>query len=329
MASCLAFAGIQASVQLVGAGPASAVGPANGQIAATAGDTGNGLGTQVAQQPYGLAVASDGGVYVSDFSDAEAFSPGAGNADGDSVIRRIDPSTGNEQTVAGDGVSNLGVHINTSVDALHSALYDPAGMSIDPTNGSLVFDEPWLGVVARYTPPSGPGAGSLAQVTSDQTGGFGDGGDAAIDSFGDVVYPEFSGNDVKVYANHTGTLWGASLTAGSVTKITTPHDDPWAVAIDQSDNLIVSDASDSIDVLPAVTGNFYGQSMTAGTFIRIAGNGSFTSGYGGTTGRPARPWWDRRTASPSTATATSSSRTRSTTGSGSSPAPAACSTGSP
>ena len=157
-------------------------------------------------------------------------------------------------------------------------------MSIDPTNGSLVFDEPWLGVVARYTPPSGPGAGSLAQVTSDQTGGFGDGGDAAIDSFGDVVYPEFSGNDVKVYANHTGTLWGASLTAGSVTKITTPHDDPWAVAIDQSDNLIVSDASDSIDVLPAVTGNFYGQSMTAGTFIRIAGNGSFTSGYGGDNG---------------------------------------------
>ena len=284
-ASCLAFAGIQASVQFVGAGPAAAAGPANGQIAATAGDTGNGLGTQIGQQPYGLAVASDGGVYVSDFSDAAAFSPGAGNSDGDSVIRRIDPSTGNEQTVAGDGVSNTGVHINTSVDALHSALYDPAGMSIDPTNGSLVFDEPWLGVVARYTPPSGPGAGSLAQVTSNQTGGFGDGGDAAIDSFGDVVYPEFSGNDVKVYANHTGTLWGASLTAGSVTKITTPHDDPWAVAIDQSDNLIVSDASDSIDVLPAVTGNFYGQSMTAGTFIRIAGNGNCcTSGYGGDNG---------------------------------------------
>ncbi len=284
-ASCLAFAGIQASVQLVGAGPASAAGPANGQIAATAGDTGNGLGTQIGQQPYGLAVAPDGGVYVSDFSDAAAFTPGAGNSDGDSVIRRIDPSTGNEQTVAGDGVSNLGVHINTSVDSLHSALYDPAGMSIDPTNGSLVFDEPWLGVVARYTPPSGPGAGSLAQVTSNQTGGFGDGGDAAIDSFGDVVYPEFSGSDVKVYANHTGTLWGVSLTAGSVTTITTPHADPWAVAIDQSNNLIVSDASDSIDVLPAVTGNFYGQSMTAGTFIRIAGNGACcTSAYGGDNG---------------------------------------------
>ncbi|HSZ36652.1 MAG TPA: putative Ig domain-containing protein [Acidimicrobiales bacterium] len=284
-ASCLALAGIQATIQLVGAGSASAAGPANGQIAVTAGDTGNGLGTNIAQQPYGLAVASDGGVYVSDFSDPGAFSPGAGNTDGDSVIRRLDPSTGNEQTVAGDGASNLGVHINPSVDSLHGALYDPTGMSIDPTNGSLVFDEPWLGVVARYTPPSGPGAGSLAQVTSNQSGGVGDGGDAAVDSYGDVVYPEFSGSDVKVYANHTGTLWGVSLTAGSVSKINIPHDDPWAVAIDQSNNLIVSDAADSIDVLPAVTGSFYGQSMTAGIFTRIAGNGACCmSAYGGDNG---------------------------------------------
>ena len=278
-ACCLALgalAGVQ--LQTIGAGGS---GVANGQVAVTAGDTGNGPATGIAQMPYGLAVAPDGGIYISDFSDPSAAAL-PGNETGDSVIRLLDPATDDEAVVAGDGVSSSSgaAASEQSGTATGTSLDDPAGMAIDPTDDSLVFDEPSLALAARYTPPSGTDPGTLAPVCP--TGASTDaGGDTAVDSHGNVVIPLLGGTGVEVWAAQTGTFWGQAMTAGSTSTIPTPYGDPWAVAVDQNDNLLVSSSGDSLDVLAGSTGTFYDQAMTVGNWYHLAGEPTVDSGDAG------------------------------------------------
>ena len=285
-ASCVAVAGALAGVPVQTVPAAGGSGVANGQVAVTAGDTGNGLGTDVAQMPYGLAVAANGEIYVSDFSDPAAVEPDPaqpGNATGDSVIRVLDPATDTEQVVAGDGdgASQTVVHGKQSVAATDSSLDDPAGMAIDPTNESLVFDEPWLQVATRYTPPSGTDPGTVSEVCSTDGAGTVAGGDAAVDSYGNVVIPIIGGTGVEVWAAQTGTFWGKAMTAGKTYTIPTPYNDPWAVAIDPHDNLLVSSSGDSLDVLAGSTGTYYDQAMTVGNWYHLAGQPTTNSGDAG------------------------------------------------
>ena len=285
-ASFVAVAGALAGVPLQTLPAAGGAGVPNGQVAVTAGDTGNGLGTDVAQMPYGLAVAPDGEIYISDFSDPAAVEPDPappGNETGDSVIRVLNPGTDGEQVVAGDGdgaPQNL-LQGTQSVAATDSSLDDPAGMALDPTNESLVFDEPGLNVVTRYTPPSGTDPGTLSQVCSTDGADTAAGGDAAVDSHGNVVIPIIGGTGVEVWAAQTGTFWGEAMTAGNDYTIPTLYSDPWAVAIDAHDNLLVSSSGDSLDVLAGSTGTFYGQAMTVGNWYHLAGEPTTNSGDAG------------------------------------------------
>ncbi|HET6916197.1 MAG TPA: IPT/TIG domain-containing protein [Acidimicrobiales bacterium] len=244
---------------------ASAATPGNGQIGVIAGDIGNGLGTGIAQQPYGLAVGNDGSVYVSDVS----------RPYGDSVVRRLDPSTGQEQVAAGDG--DLNSHLNTSVDALHGPVFHPGGMAIDPTNGTLVFDQSGTGQTVRYTPPSGPGAGTLSDIPSQQ-GSANDGNDVTVDSRGNVIAPRFGGTSVSVWAAQSGTFWGVPMTAGNTYVVQEGHATPWAVTVDHDNNLVVSNIY-GIEVVADQTGTYYGQLMTAGGVYPLTL--PFGSGYSG------------------------------------------------
>ena len=236
--------------------------------------------------PYGLAVAPDGEIYISDFSDPAAVEPDPappGNETGDSVIRVLNPGTDGEQVVAGDGdgASQNLLQGTQSVAATDSSLDDPAGMALDPTNESLVFDEPGLNVVTRYTPPSGTDPGTLSQVCSTDGADTAAGGDAAVDSHGNVVIPIIGGTGVEVWAAQTGTFWGEAMTAGNDYTIPTLYSDPWAVAIDAHDNLLVSSSGDSLDVLAGSTGTFYGQAMTVGNWYHLAGEPTTNSGDAG------------------------------------------------
>ena len=286
-ASCLALAAALAGVQPQDIAAAGGSGLASGLVAVTAGDTGNGPGADIAQMPYGLAVARDGGIYVSDLSDPAA-SALPGHQTGDNVIRVLDPATGDEQVVAGDGdsgaVPQTAPYGAQGVAATGSPLDDPAGMAIDPTDGSLVFDEPGLQVATRYTPPSGSGSGTLSLVCATGGSGTAAGGDAAVDSHGNVVIPVFGGTGVDVWAAQTGTFWGTAMTAGTTSVIPTPYGDPWAVAVDQHDNLLVSSSGDSLDVLAGSTGTFYDQAMTAGNWYHLAGEPTVNAGAAGFSG---------------------------------------------
>ena len=267
------------------AAPASAAPVPSGQMAIVTGSLGDGRpAVGIGQVPYGLAVSSSG-VYVSDQG-------------GDNVVRLLDPATGNETLVAGNGSSNAPTS-PSGVDPRELGLQQPGGMSVDPTNNTLVFDESRIGVVLRYTPVNGSTPAQLSQVTSAQGTGWGDGTDTAVDSQGNIAFPEFGNNDVRVVAGTTGTFWGIPMTAGSVYKVagngaagnagpngqvatSAVVEDPWAVAIDHSDNLIISDESNHIDVVAASSGTFYGQSMTVGHMYGIAGTGACCSnGFGG------------------------------------------------
>jgi hypothetical protein len=59
--------------------------------------------------------------------------------------------------------------------------------------------------------------------------------------------------------------------------------DTCAVAVDAAGNLVITDAAnDRLRVVPAATGTFYGQQMTAGNIYTIAGTGTYgSSGDGG------------------------------------------------
>ena len=96
-----------------------------------------------------------------------------------------------------------------------------------------------------------------------------------------MVIPLLGGTGVEVWAAQTGTFWGQAMTAGSTSTIPTPYGDPWAVAVDQNDNLLVSSSGDSLDVLAGSTGTFYDQAMTVGNWYHLAGEPTVDSGAAG------------------------------------------------
>ncbi len=77
-----------------------------------------------------------------------------------------------------------------------------------------------------------------------------------------------AGNGTTGFAGDGGPAASAELNA------------PGAVTVDAAGNLVIADAGNNrIRVVPAASGTFYGQAMTAGDIYTVAGNGS--SGYSG------------------------------------------------
>ncbi len=151
-------------------------------------------------------------------------------------------------------------------------------------------------------------AGLTYTVVGNGTGGYaGNGGPAisaeldypegvAIDAAGNIVVSD-SGNDVtRVVAESTGTFYGQSMTAGDIYTVAgngtggyggnggpataAELDFPEGVALDAAGNIVVSDSgNDVIRVVAKSSGNFYGQSMTAGDIYTVAGDAA--AGYSG------------------------------------------------
>jgi trimeric autotransporter adhesin len=135
-------------------------------------------------------------------------------------------------------------------------------------------------------------AGHIYTVAGNGTSGFsGDGGPATkaelfyagpvtVDGSGNLIIPDSDNGRIRVVAARNGTFYGQSMIAGDIYSIASGLFAPAQVAMDPHGNIVISmPYSDSIQVLAATTGTFYGQAMTAGEIYTVAGIG--VQGYSG------------------------------------------------
>ena len=121
----------------------------------------------------------------------------------------------------------------------------------------------------------------------------------AIDSAGDLVIASWNDDAIRVVPASTGTLAGQSVTADDIYLVAGdgfatysgnggPASQaelavPQQVRVDSAGDVVITDAgNDAIRFVPASTGTYFGQAMTAGDVYTIAGDG--TGGYSGNGG---------------------------------------------
>ena len=166
-------------------------------------------------------------------------------------------------------------------------------------------------MVVRSLAPSGAET-TVACAGNIATSGYGgDGGPATdascntpdglvSDGAGDMYLADDQNNRVRVVASSSGTRFGQSVTAGSVSTVA--GDGTWGysgdggpapaaelaypagLALDASGNLVICDSGNAaVRVVAARDGTFYGVAMTAGDIYTVAGTG--TTGSTGNGGR--------------------------------------------
>jgi len=231
---------------------------------------------------------------------------------GGPAVRMVAPSDW-LTTPAGTGVSS-GPPDNGGLAT--SADLDTCGVAVDHS-GNLVIAEQnhyRIGVVAAktgtfYGQPmtaghiytvagNGKSSAGRSGVPATQTA-LSDPGDVAVDPSGNLVIADsLDGARLRVVAARTGTFYGQAVKAGDIYRVAgyahglgySGDGGPatkaalgkyiGAVRVDRAGNLVFADSSDnSIRVVAAISGTFYGQAMTAGDIYTVAGNG--TGGFSG------------------------------------------------
>jgi hypothetical protein len=186
--------------------------------------------------------------------------------------------------------------------AIKAQFEDMGGVAADSAGNVLVTSDCRVRVVAAKSGPfygQPMTAGDVYTIAGDGSEDFsGDGGPALkagmcpgsvkIDGSGNVVFADDFGLRVRVVAEGTGPFYGQAMTAGDVYTIAGNGQDvpplgdggpaidaevnPFGVGFDQAGNLLIADVeSGRIRVVATQTGEFYGQSMTAGDIYTVAG----------------------------------------------------------
>jgi hypothetical protein len=153
-------------------------------------------------------------------------------------------------------------------------------------------------------------AGDIYTIAGNGSAGFsGDGGPATatglykplrvtVDAAGNLVFCDERDNRIRVVPVQTGTFYGQVMTAGDIYTIAgtgkrgTTGDggpatraevgEPAGITLDSLGNLLIATRNAGrVRVVPAATGTFYGQAMTAGDIYNIAGGGTGGLGDGG------------------------------------------------
>jgi len=274
----------------------------------TAGYSGNGGAATSAKlsSPSGVAVDAAGDVAIADTSNnAVRFVPVSSGTDfGQSM-------TANDiYTVAGNAT---GGYSGNGGAATSAEIYAPNGVGFD-ASGDLAIADNYNDVV-RFVPTSSGTFFGQSMTTNDiytvagnhTWGNSGNGGAAtsaemhgvlgvAIDANGNLVLSDPYLCQVRVVAASSGTLAGQSVTAndiyalagsGSTTAATysgplsnAEFTGPSSVRVDAAGDVVIADTGNhAVRFVPATSGTFFGQTMTAHDIYTIAGNG--TAGYSG------------------------------------------------
>ncbi len=271
-----------------------------GTISTFAGGTvGRVVGTDVGQLPNNVTTETIAGTTYAYVADGP-----------NSVIRRLNLSTGAEELIAGHYSWGNGGAGGPATDA---ALAGPAEAVADGA-GDVVIADGNNSVVDFIPATSGTyfgqamSAGHLYRIAGNGTAGYsGDGGVAtsaeldwpasvAIDGSGGIAIAEWGNNVIRYLAATSGSHFGQTMTANRIYTIVgdtiagysgdgsaatgAELSGPQAVALDSSGNIAIADTdNNAVRFVPAASGTYFGQTMTADDIYTIAGDG--TAGYSG------------------------------------------------
>jgi sugar lactone lactonase YvrE len=92
-----------------------------------------------------------------------------------------------------------------------------------------------------------------------------------FDSAGNLWIANYTNGTIQVIPISTGTLFGVSVTANTLTTVTTvTTNGPWGLAFDGTGSLYISNfGHNTIQVLPISTGTLFGVSVTANTLATL------------------------------------------------------------
>jgi len=256
--------------------------------------------------PTSVAVDGTGNLVIADMQNnrIRVVATGTGTFYGQAM------KAGDIYTVAGDGTQG---YSGDGGPATGAELGGPGGVAVDGTGNLVIADEDnnRIRVVAESTGTfygQAMTTGDIYTVAGNGTSGYsGDGGSAikaelqfpegvAVDGTGNVVIADTVNYRIRVAAASTGTFYSQAMTAGDIYTVAgdgTPGysgdggpatkaevQTPEGVAVDSAGDLLIADTGNMrVRMVPAATGTFYGQPMTAGDIYTVAGNG--TEGYTG------------------------------------------------
>ena len=269
-------------------------------------DVGGYAGSQVMGDPGGTAV-NNGNVYIAD---------SAGNR-----ILEVAHSTGTQwgQSMTG---GDTYVVAGTGAPGGGTTLNHPQGIAFDSA-GDLYIADTWDSRIEEIPASSKTQWG--VSMTADQqytiagsgvgtAGHTGDGGAATsallsapggitFDSAGDLYIADGGNNRVQEVAAAAGTQWGVSRTANDIYTIAGSAtgtaglsgdagaassallDNPTAVTIDSSGDVIIADATNNrIQLIAKAAGTQWGKTVAANDIYTIAGSATGTAGSSGDSG---------------------------------------------
>ncbi len=227
----------------------------------------------------------------------------------ENVIRRLDASTGQETVVVGNYAAG---GYGDGLPATTAQLNGPEGVAVDGSGDLAIADTNDNEV--RFVPATSGTYFGRAMTAGDiydiagtgSWGGSGDGGpgpsatlsgpSAVAFDAGGVVIADPGNNEVRFVPTTSGTYFGQAMTAGDIYAIagngttgssgnggaatSAELNTPSGVAVDANGDVAIADTLNSeIRFLPATSGTYFGQAMTAGDLYDVAGDG--TAGYSG------------------------------------------------
>ena len=202
--------------------------------------------------------------------------------------------------------SGCSFSIKPSANANHGSTGTAASSTPTPTSTPVSAATP--------TPTSPPTPGTIAlfagRYTTLYQGYAGDGGPAnaaavnvprkgVVDSSGNVYILDSNNDMVRMVPKNSGNHFGISMVGGSIYNVagsggsggpsgdngiaTSAQFNPTGLAVDSTGNLYIADFSNlAIRMVPAVSGTYFGISMTAGNIYTVVGSGvQGNSGDGG------------------------------------------------
>ena len=214
---------------------------------------------------------------------------------------------GDIYTIAGDGNST---YAGDGGAATAAPLNDPEGLAFDASGNLVIADSNnnVIRVVAAATDTfygQSMTEGDIYTIAGDGTYSFaGDEGPAtsaqlayptgvSVDSSGNVLVADYANNRVRVVAASSATFYGTLMTEGDIYTVVGGGwgsdgslaaeayvSSPWAVVVDSSGDLLISDTGhSSVRMVPATSGTIGGRSVAANHIYTVAGDG--TSGFSG------------------------------------------------
>jgi hypothetical protein len=255
------------------------------------------------QSPQGVAVDAAGNVVITSHNGyVHVLAENTGTYYGQPM------TAGDLYNVAGGGTT-----LGDGGPATEASLDAPEGVAVDSHGNLLIVDslDERVRVVAE-TDGTFYGvamtAGDIYAVAGNGIGGYsGDGGPAtsaelnlpdgvAVDAGGNLLLSDTGNNRVRVVAASNGTFYGQAMTAGHIYTIAGNGTagftgdggpaasaellDPGSLSVDSAGNLLVL-CNDRVRMIPASSGTFFNQAMSAGDIYSIAGNGKAYSGNRG------------------------------------------------